>query len=289
MSEPFVKDLGDITAPVLVFGGVYGNLEALNALIEKAQGLGIPPDRMIHTGDVAAYCADARGAAELLQQLGCPAIKGNVEEQLASSAEDCACGFDEGSECDLLAMRWYAHADAETTPELRRFMTDMPDHISFTMAGRRFLVVHGGITQVNDFMFGSLDEAAFAQQFMLTDADCIVAGHTGLPFTREVGGRLWHNSGGLGLPANDGTPRVWFSVIIPTPGGIDFGFHALDYDHKTAAAKMRSAELPEGYAKALETGLWPNLDILPEEETAQTGIRRDPLPTFWPAITGAAE
>ncbi|MGI9413325.1 MAG: metallophosphoesterase family protein [Hyphomicrobiales bacterium] len=289
MSDPIVQDLGDFAAPVLVFGGVYGNLEALDALIGKARALGIPPDRMIHTGDVAAYCADARAAAEKLQKLGCPAIKGNVEEQLAAGAGDCACGFDEGSECDLLALRWYAHADGQTTPELRRFMADMPDHLSFTMAGRRFLVVHGGISLVNEFMFRSLDEAAFAQQFIMTDADCVIAGHTGLPFSRVTGHRLWHNSGALGLPANDGTPRVWFSVIMPTPLGIDFHFHALDYDHGAAAAKMRDAGLPEGYAGALETGLWPNLDILPGTEAAETGLRLDPPPTFWHALSAAAE
>jgi len=30
--------------------------------------------------------------------------------------------------------------------------------------------------------------------------------------------------------------------------------------------------LAEGYAKALETGLWPSLDILPESERNQTGL-----------------
>lgn len=288
MTSANVQDLGAFSEPVLVFGGVYGNLEAFEALTRKAEALGIPADRMIHTGDVAAYCADTYACATRLKDLGCHAIKGNVEEQLASEAEDCACGFDEGSECDLLAMRWYALANRQTTPELRQWMAAMPDHLAFSMAGRRFLVVHGSPRLVNEFVFLSFSDAQFAE-LTTGDADCVIAGHSGLPFTRQFGGRIWHNSGGLGLPANDATPRVWFSVIAPTDSGIAFTFHALDYDHGTAARKMRDAGLPSGYADGLESGLWPNTDILPESETAQTGDRIDPPAYLWAPLRAAAE
>lgn len=289
MSQTNVQDLGVFADPVLIFGGVYGNLEAFDALTARAAELGIPPERMIHTGDIAAYCADTFACADKLRKLNCPAIKGNVEEQLAASAGDCACGFDKGSECDLLAVRWYALADAQTTPALRNWMAAMPDHLSFSMQGRRFAVVHGSPRLINEFVFHSMDDIQFAEQFGLVDADCIIAGHSGLPFTRSVGPRMWHNSGALGLPANDATPRVWFSVLTPRPSGIEFAFHALDYDHGAAVAKMRAAELPAGYALGLETGLWPNTDILPEGETAVTGTPVDPAPYIWPNLRAAAE
>ena len=289
MSSPDVKDIGTFSDPVLVFGGAYGNLQALNALMARARDLGIPPTRMIHTGDVAAYCADTFECASSLKSLGCHAIKGNVEEQLAQNAGDCACGFDEGSECDLLAMRWYALANAQTTPDLRDWMAAMPDHLSFTLQGRRFLVVHGSPRLVNEFVFRSRSDAEFGELFELQPTDCIVAGHTGLPFTRAVGQRVWHNSGALGLPANDGTPRVWFSLISPTPDGIEFSFHALDYEHGEAASRMRVNGLPEGYAAGLENGLWPNTDILPEAETEETGTALAPPSYLWAPIRAAAE
>ena len=37
--------------------------------------------------------------------------------------------------------------------------------------------------------------------------DGVIGGHCGLPFTKVVGDRLWHNPGAIGMPANDGTPR----------------------------------------------------------------------------------
>ena len=40
-------DLGALDGPVLVFGGPYGNLEATEALLAKAESLGIPPPRIL--------------------------------------------------------------------------------------------------------------------------------------------------------------------------------------------------------------------------------------------------
>lgn len=289
MDNPETRHLGTLAGPLLVFGGVYGNLEAFEALLEEAGRLRIPAGNMIHTGDVAAYCADTYACASRLRELGCPTIKGNVEEQLAKGADDCACGFDEGSECDLLAMRWYALANRQTTPELRSWMAGMPDHLTFDMAGCRFRVVHGSPRLVNEFVFASQPEGMFEDLLDIAAADCVIAGHSGLPFTRRVGERVWHNSGGLGMPANDGTPRVWYSLVAPEPGGISFTCHAVRYDHRSAAAKMRDAGLPEGYASGLHSGLWPSTDILPEAETAVTGQALAPAPHLWERFSAAAE
>lgn len=262
---------GDFDGPVLACGGAVSNLEALQALDAEARRLGIPPHRIIHTGDVVAYCADPAAAASFVAERGWRAIKGNVEQQLAAGAEDCACGFASGSLCDAMTATWYSHADQQMTPELRRWMAGLPDQAEFSLAGKRFRVVHGGVSVINRFMFASLPEPEFASEFDRSGADCIIAGHAGMPFTRAVGGRLWHNPGSLGMPANDGTPHGWYSILRPIADGVRITHHAFSYDQTTAAAKMRAAGLPEGYAACLETGLWPSLDVLPERERAATG------------------
>lgn len=267
-----VKTLGPLDEPLLICGGAYGNLEALEALLVRAVELGIPSNRIIHTGDVIAYCSDARATAEKVRQYGMLAIRGNVEDQLAEEAEDCACGFDEGSECDLLARSWYAYARSQMTPELTQWMANLPRHLSFTMSGKRVRVVHGAPGLVNRFMWESLPSADYAGEIGQACADVVIAGHTGLPFTRTLpDGRVWHNSGGLGMVANDGTPRVWYALMEPGHNGPEFCHFPLDYDHASAARKMRAAGLPDGYASALETGFWPSLDILPQAERERTG------------------
>ena len=96
-------DLGVFEKPVLICGGAYGNLEALEALERWAALHGFSPQNIIHTGDAAAYCADPHLATAFIRERGWPSIKGNVEEQLAAGADDCACGFEEGSICNTMS------------------------------------------------------------------------------------------------------------------------------------------------------------------------------------------
>lgn len=265
------QDIGHFDEPVLVCGGAYSNFEALCALMDAALAHGIPAARVIHTGDAVAYCADPAATSLLLRDSGAHCIQGNVEESLSASLPDCGCGFDEESLCNRLAAEWFAFADARIDDSLRRWMAAMPAHLTFEMCGARVRVVHGAVTSINRFMFASLPGHDFEEEVRTADADMVVAGHSGIAFTRRVGNRLWHNSGSLGMPANDGTPRAWYSILHPEPAGIRIRHYALHYDHEKAAAKMRAEGICGQYADALVSGLWPSLDILPGHERAATG------------------
>ena len=257
--------------PVLVFGGLYSNLEATRAVLDEARSRGIPPGRTLCTGDIVAYGADARATLDLVRRAGIPVVMGNCEEALGSSAGDCRCGYAEGSACDAMAVEWYAHADRSLDAEGRAWMAALPRRLDIVLGGRRLAVVHGSVRQINRFVFASTPAAMKREELDAAACDGVIAGHCGIPFTQVVDGRLWHNSGAAGMPANDGTPRIWCSLLSPEGDGIAVEHLALAYDHAAAAAKMRRARLPEGYAAALETGLWPSCDVLPPAELAGRG------------------
>jgi predicted phosphodiesterase len=265
------RDLGEIIAPLLVCGGAYGNLTALKALEQLQASLGITDDHVIHTGDAVAYCADTESATQFIASRGWHAIKGNVEEQIASGAADCGCGFEEGSVCDAASQRWYGHAVATLSGASRAWMSALPAQLTFTMAGLNVRVVHGSFAQTNRFMFASLPDDEFAAELDAAEADLVIAGHTGIPFTKILGERCWHNSGALGMPANDATQRVWVSVLYPHDGGITLTHHALEYELQETADEIRAEALPEVYADALVSGFWPSLDILPDAERKMAG------------------
>lgn len=267
--------------PILCFGGPYSNLHALDALLAEAARRGIPPARMICTGDVVAYCADAAATLDRMIGSGIATVMGNCEESLAADAEDCGCGFGEGTACDLLSRGWYAHARGQVSPHHRVWMAALPRRIDVKLGGRRLAVVHGGATEINRFIFPSAPEAMLTGEIAATGADGVIGGHSGLPFTREVGPAIWHNAGAIGMPADDGTPRTWFSVLAPEAGGLRISHHALHYDHAGAARAMREAGLSDGYAAALEHGAWPSEDVLPTEERARRGRRQDPPALLW--------
>lgn len=266
--------------PVLAFGGPYGNLEATQALLAQADKRGIPPSNIVCTGDLVAYCADPQAVVDVIRDSGIHVIAGNCEEALVASADDCGCGFSADSACAYLSGQWFAFADRHVDATSREWMATLPGKIDIDIGGFRLAVVHGGFAQSNRFVFAS-DEAAIRQELASTDADGVIAGHCGLPFTRVVDGRVWHNPGVIGMPANDGAPRVWFSIIEPSTDGLVFEHHALDYDHGKAAARLRENNLPEGYAACLENGLWPSLDILGPEERARRGMPLAPGRIAW--------
>jgi predicted phosphodiesterase len=267
--------------PALVFGGCYSNLEATQAMLAAAAELGIPPERTICTGDVVAYCADASATARLIRRSGVHVVMGNCEESLGADAGDCGCGFAEGSACEALSVAWYAHALAQVDDDDKAWMRALPRRLDVVIGGRRLAVVHGGVTSINAFLFASTDATIIAREIEASGADGVIAGHCGIPFSRIVAGRLWHNSGAIGMPANDGTTRTWYSLLTPTKDGLVIEHRALDYDYRAAAAKMRGARLPEGYAAALATGLWPSCDVLPARELAQRGERIKPGDLRW--------
>jgi len=276
------RDLGPLEGPVLVFGGPYSNLEAAEAIRAEARRLGIPPARTICTGDIVAYCADPGATVALVRDWGIPAVQGNVEEQLGAGAEDCACGFTPGSACAALSAQWYAHAERQISRDDRRWMAGLPGLVRFTLAGRRLAAIHGGVSRINRWVFASTPTEEKLAEIALARADGIIAGHCGLPFVDFPGGHLWCNAGTVGMPANDGTPRVWYALLTPErDGAIRVNLHPINYNFRSTAQKMRQAGLAAAYAQALETGLWPPVDILPGAEQSVAGRPLTNVRDYW--------
>ncbi len=283
------RDPGRLSGPVLLFGGPYSNLPATMAMRAEADRLGIPADRVICTGDVVAYAAEPAETVNLIRRWGVATVMGNCEESFGFAADDCGCGFEEGSDCDVLSRRWYAYADAQLGADHRAWMRDLPRTLYFTFAGRRFAVVHGSADEINAFVFAGTDDDMKTRGFDVLGVDAIVGGHSGVPFTQVFGDRLWHNSGVVGMPANDGTPRVWYSLLEEMPDGIRVSHRPLTYDHQGAARAMRANGLPESYARCLEDGLWPNMDVMPADERAKRGRPLAETVHDWPSVAAMAQ
>lgn len=263
--------------PLLVFGGPYSNVRALRALRQVAADLDFAPSQVICTGDVVAYGAEPEETVQSIRDWGCHVVAGNCEEQLAAGAEDCGCGFEEGSACDLLAKGWYPFARSLISQDSARWMGTLPKAITFAIAGTSFRVIHGGVHETSRFLFASQTEQLDAELEM-SAADVVIAGHCGVPFAHvasQIPERAWLNPGVIGMPANDGTADGWYGIIRGDDRELTFETRRLRTDALGAAAAMRRAGHANGYARTLVTGLWPSLDVLPPTERAATGA---PLP-----------
>lgn len=257
-------------APILVFGGPYSNVRALAALRARAAVLGVSSSRVICTGDVVAYCAEPEETVAAIRQWGCHVIAGNCEQQLALGAHDCGCGFAQESTCDALSKGWYGFASQRVSTATRSWMARLPTTLCMSYRGFSLRVVHGGVEQINRFVFAS-QERLISAELSRTRADIVVAGHAGLPFIKRCGHQVWFNPGVIGMPANDGTSDVWYGIIRNTGDGLRLQTHHLTYDHEGAASALRREGYAEAYADALTNGRWPSVDVLPAEERAATG------------------
>ncbi len=255
-----VQDFGRIDGELVLFGGVYSNFQALEALISQ-----VGARAAICTGDVVAYCADAAASVSRVRAMNCPVIAGNCERQIADGADDCGCGFGVGSECDLLSRGWYPHALSQIDVDGRAWMAALPDIATFQHSERRYAVIHGGATSHNRFLWPSTDNDDFLFEInileeMVGAIDGVVAGHSGIAFQRQVERWHWINAGAIGMPPHDGRAETRYAVLKDG----EVSFERLSYDVEGAVAAMQSAGLTQGYDRALETGIWPSEDVLPD-------------------------
>lgn len=260
MTQAIWRDLGALDGPVLLFGGPYSNLQATQALIAEAERRAVPASNAICTGDVVAYCGDPAETTALIRDWGCAVVAGNCEAQLAAGAEDCGCGFEEGSVCDALSAEWYAFASRKVDADACAWMGAAPDRIVFTHKGARWAAIHGGASDASRFIWpGDVD--AMAAEIALLEAeagpiDGVVSGHSGVAYIADIAGKTWLNAGVIGMPAHDGRRQTRFALLDGGPR-----LHDLTYDADAAAAAMADRRSP--YREALLSGWWPSEDVLP--------------------------
>ncbi|GAA3636389.1 metallophosphoesterase family protein [Flavivirga jejuensis] len=267
-----IEHLGNISGKVLLFGGVYSNLQALEALKQVAEHEDITPENCICTGDIVGYCSQPEETVQLFKIWKAKSIAGNVEIQLREGSEDCGCDFRKGSRCDGFSQLWYAYAQSRLSKNALKFINTLPDHITFNYAGKKVMVVHGSYFNTSEFIFKSTPWEIKSANFSVENQDVIIAGHCGLPFSHKKEGKLWINPGVIGMPANDGNSSVWYAILEGHDGVLKYKHHTLNYNYKLTSKLMQNELLPKEYARTIITGIWDNTEILPAVESGLQGF-----------------
>ena len=270
--DQITEQLGKISGKVLLFGGVYSNLQALEALKQIAEKEQITPQNCIATGDLIGYCAQPEEVVQLFKIWGAKSILGNVEIQLRDNAADCGCDFKEGSRCDSFSQLWYPYAQSKLSQNSLEYLKTLPNFINFKYLDKKITVVHGSYFNVSEFIFKSTDWQVKAPNFKATNSNVIVSGHCGLPFHHQQENNLWLNPGVIGMPANDGTPAVWYVILDDVNHTFKFTHKTLNYNYKLTSKLMQNGLLPEEYARTIVTGIWDNTEILPPIESGLQGF-----------------
>jgi hypothetical protein len=212
----------EIVADTLyVAGGLYGNIEALDAvhaLAARESG----PVSVVFNGDFHWFDVAredfARIAGAVAQHW---AIRGNVETELAAEASGAGCGCAypmdvsdaEVSRSNEILER--LRGTARALPELRERLGRLPMNLVARVGEARIGIVHGDAAslagwgfahdRLDDPRHGRWIESAFAD----AEVDVFASTHTCLPALREFGfahGRgIVANNGAAGMPNFAGT------------------------------------------------------------------------------------
>jgi diadenosine tetraphosphatase ApaH/serine/threonine PP2A family protein phosphatase len=254
-----------------VFGGVYSNHHALAAVLADARRRGA--QAMYCLGDIGGFGPNPDRSFPLLREAGVQTVQGNYDHSVGHELDDCACGYTDPRD-NHFAQISYDYTLANTSADNRAWLRGLPPELRVTWAGRRVLMAHGSPRRVNEFLWESTSPDRFLLGLLEQHAaDVLLVTHTGLHWVRELPGRrMVINVGAIGRPANDGDPRMWYTLVEWNDDEQAFAVEQVPvaYDHLALAAEMRDEGLPEEFVETILSGWWTTcLEILPARERAR--------------------
>lgn len=272
----------EITADTLyVIGGLYGNRPALHA-IEAMAAAEAAPVTLAFNGDFNWFNIDAAGFQEVNDTvLAHPALRGNVETEIAGDddAAGCGCAYpDSVSDAEVLrsnAMLAQLRGTARRFPQLRARLAALPMTLVATVGGLRIAIVHGDCASLAGWSYDESalrDAAGIARIGAHCDASgarVIASSHTCLPIALNLntpqGVATLFNNGAAGMPNFAGTsfgvvtrismqPAATLAALYGTSiDGVFIDALAVHYDHATWISEF-SANWPAGSAAELSYG-----------------------------------
>jgi diadenosine tetraphosphatase ApaH/serine/threonine PP2A family protein phosphatase len=253
---------------IAVFGGVYSNYLALEAVCRDARGRGA--QSLYCLGDLGAFGPHPERVFPLLDRHQVTTIQGNYEVSLAARLDDCRCGYTDPRD-NRFARLAYEYTAAKTSDAAKDWMGALPGSLRRDFGSRSLLMAHGSPRKVNEFLWRSTSSVPFLAR-MLDDAraDLLLVTHTGLPWHRALpDGRHVVNVGVIGRPANNGRTEVVYALL--TDGGVlEVEWIWVAYDHARLAREMEEERIPGEFVETILTGWWTTcLEILPAKERAE--------------------
>ena len=198
-----------------VIGGLYGNLQALDA-IEALARAEPGPVTLCFNGDFNWFNVDDAGFRAINERvLRHHAIAGNVEAELGeeTSAAGCGCAYPDTVDAGAVERSNQIHARLKQTaarhPDLLDRLAELPMLARYRVGPLRVGVVHGDADSLAGWRFDAArlddqeEDTWRAQAFERAAVDMFASTHTCLPATRcyDLNGiKVVANNGAAGMP-----------------------------------------------------------------------------------------
>lgn len=242
---------------------VHANLPALEAVLDHIAAQN-NTHTTYHLGDLVGYAPWPNETVALLQSRGIEGISGNYDSTVATNYKHCGCKYEDARQEELshLSFGWTKEHTSGKTKEILGalpFRLDVKPNGGHA-SGPVLILVHGTPTLNTVYWTEDRPDSFCTQMATIAGAksgDVIAFGHTHLPWSREVDGIHFVNTGTVGRP-KDGNWRAGYAIVEIGKGKIGAEYVRVEYDIERAMRGIRDSELPDDFAEILRTGNRPD-------------------------------
>lgn len=237
---------------IALIADVHGNLHALQAVLQHARKRHVKA--IWNLGDFVGYGAYPDEVVQRLREVNALSIAGNYDLKVLKTGKGK--GKKPKTPEKQLAFRW---AYQQLSQESREYLRSLPHERRFELNGWRILMTHGSPQSNEEPLTPDTPDERLIQLAEWASEEVILCGHSHLPFARQVNGYWFINPGSVGRP-DDGDPRASYAVLTLKPNDLKVQLFRVDYEVQAAADAIRERNLPEAFARMLETGTKFGLD-----------------------------
>jgi predicted phosphodiesterase len=241
---------------------IHSNLPALEAVLADIDARG-DVDVVYHLGDLVGYAPWPDEVVALVRGRGIGGIGGNYDSTVANDYKHCGCKADSPRAEELSHMS-YGWTRVHVSSQTKAYLGGLPFKIDVRPRGGhtsrpQITLVHGSPT-LNTLYWTEDRPDSFCEKMAKTaglkEGDLIAFGHTHKPWTREVGGVRFLNTGSVGKP-KDGDWRAGYVLVDAQDEIGDVRFVRVEYDLERSVEGVLASGLPDEFADQLRAGGTP--------------------------------
>ena len=214
-----------------VIADIHGNLVALDTVLDELRAE--PVDRIVCLGDVVADGPQPRGVVARLQSLGCPVVRGNMDDWFLNPGPPEAVDEDPQQVGDIEHWGVSCLSSAEMD-----YLRSFQKTVSVPLADKaELLCVHGSPRSNTEDISATTSEGDLDRILAGLQPALLASGHTHAAMVRRHRESILINPGSVGSPSvrrTGGRRPCWaeFAVITWDTGGasIDLRRRLVDFD-----------------------------------------------------------